>query len=215
MNQLSLNPPLSRLSRRYAYERVSKKSQSIDRQTHGLRNLCDELHTEYISAGAKSRPVFESLLGRMQSGDTFIVWDLDRAFRSTIDALMTLEELFSRGVHFEIVSMKIDTRTAEGELFYTIAAAFARFERRMIARRTREGLEAARRRGVILGRPISLSVETVLFAYDSVTKDNLPCRYVAALLSVSRITLQRAFKREGLTPPHTLQTTSQKPEEET
>ena len=185
-------------ARRIGYMRVSTTSQSTDRQALGLNQHCDELRFEHISATAKTRPVFEDVLSRLKNGDTFVVWDLDRAFRSTVDAILTAEKLRSRSIRFQIISMHVDTATPEGELFYTVMAGFAQYERRIISRRTREGMEAARRKGKRIGRPPLLSAQTVCEAYVWTTENNYPHRYVAALLGVSRITLQRSFKRHGL-----------------
>lgn len=185
--------------RRIAYMRVSTAAQSTDRQAFGLKDLCDDFRVEHISAVAQSRPVFNDVMAMLQPGDTFVVWDLDRAFRSTIDALTIMEGLRERGIHLHIVTMHLDTTTPEGELFYTVLAGFAQYERRIISRRTREGIEAARRKGKRIGRPPVLNDDTVRQAHLSIVEDGLPCRYVAALLGVSRMTLQRAFKRGGYT----------------
>lgn len=182
---------------RVGYMRVSTSEQKTDRQALGLNESCDRLYMEKVSAVARSRPVFEEVLENLRHGDSLVVWDLDRAFRSTVDAILTAENLRHRGVNLRIVSMFVDTATPEGELFYTILAGFAQYERRIIARRTREGMEAARRRGAQIGRPRILDAETVREAYLSVSEDGYPCRYVAALLGVSRITLQRSFRRNG------------------
>jgi len=185
-------------ARRIGYMRVSTKSQSTDRQAAGLRNHCDELCFEYVSAVAKSRPVFEEVISNLRAGDTFVVWDLDRAFRSTVDAILTAEKLRSRNIRFKIISMHVDTATPEGDLFYTVMAGFAQYERRIISRRTKEGIAVARRKGKQIGRPRSLNPETVRDAYLWIAENNYPCRYAAALLGVSRVTLQRGFKRQGL-----------------
>ncbi len=187
--------------RQIGYIRVSTRAQITDRQTLQLEAECDALHVEYVSAVAADRPVFEAVLADLQAGDTFIVQDLDRAFRSSIDAMLTAEALRQRGVNFRILSLNVDTRTPEGELFYTLVASFAQYERRIISRRTSEGLSAARKRGVRLGRPTHLAPDTIREAYEWMTETGLPCRYVAALLGVSRLTLQRGFHRLGLTYP--------------
>lgn len=180
--------------RRVAYARVSSQSQLTDRQTLRLNEESDELHIEQVSAVSITRPVFETVIAKLETGDTFVILDLDRAFRSTIDAVLTADALRHRGVLMRILSLPVDTTTAEGELFYTMVAAFANFERRIISRRTKEGLEAARRRGKTLGRPRSLPMETIREAQEWIDETGLPCRYVAALLGVSRITLQRGFR---------------------
>ncbi|WP_238365445.1 recombinase family protein [Mesobacterium pallidum] len=190
----------ARTGRNVGYLRVSTQEQSTDRQALGLRDLCDLFHIEYVSAVSDRRPVFDRVIASMRAGDTLHVWDLDRAFRSTIDALITAETLRKRGVHLKIARLSIDTGTEEGELFYTMIAAFARFERRILARRTREGLAAARARGTRLGRPPALSKADIETAH-AYLRDGYPCRYIAFLLGVSRITLERGFHREGLRYP--------------
>ncbi|GAB5448434.1 MAG: site-specific DNA recombinase [Gymnodinialimonas sp.] len=185
--------------RRIGYIRISTRSQAPNRQIEALRVVCDELHIEQVSAVADERPIFEALLGRLVPGDSFVVMDLDRAFRSSIDAILTAEHLRQNGITFRILSMAIDTSTAEGELYYTMIAGFAQFERRMISRRTKEGLDAARARGVTLGRRPKLSDEAIRTAYLSL--GSTPCKDIAQSLGVSRLTLQRSFKRLGLAYP--------------
>jgi len=189
-------PPAMHSPRTIAYLRVSTHQQSTDRQAYGLRDMADEFYVEHVSAGAATRPVFERVLRELTRGDTFLVWDLDRAFRSTIDALQTAETLRKRGVALRIAQMSFDTSTEEGELFYTMVAAFARFERRILARRTREGLAAARQRGVKLGRRPLLTDADIQEAHIYLRK-GYPCKYLAFLLGVSRITLERGFRRLG------------------
>lgn len=139
---------------RYGYARTSTTAQLCDRQLLALEEQCDKVFIENgVSAASKSRPVYDELMGVLQSGDTLIVSSFDRAFRSVIDGLTELEKLHKNDIRFVSISQNIDTRTEEGELLYTIAIALARWERRILSRRTKEGLEAARARGVKLGRP--------------------------------------------------------------
>lgn len=186
------------LPKRYAYIRVSTIDQNVDRQLQALEAVSDELFIEYVSAVAKDRPVFTALLEVLKPGDSIVILDLDRAFRSAKDAILTVELLKERGVGLHVISSNVDLDTAEGEFFYTIMAGAAQYERRMMSRRTREGLEAARRKGKTLGRPRAITPETTRQAYDWISDSGYPCGYVAALLGISRITLQRAFKRHGL-----------------
>lgn len=185
--------------RRIGYIRVSTRAQAPDRQVEALRAECDEMHIEKVSAVADDRPVFEAALHSLIPGDCFVVMDLDRAFRSSVDAILTAEHLRHMGVTFRILSMAIDTSTPEGELYYTMIAGFAQFERRIISRRTREGLDAARARGVKLGRRPKLSEKEIRDAYACLS--DMACKDVAASLGVARITLQRGFRRLGLVYP--------------
>lgn len=180
------------------YLRVSTDEQRPDRQIDGLDALCDEIHIEKLSAVSKKRPVYERVLRKLQTGDTLVVWDLDRAFRSTIDALLEMEKLQTREVNFQIVTFNIDTATNEGELAYTIVAAFAQFERKNLIKRTKEGMAAAKRRGTHVGRPYKLSEENITQAHRDISARRTTITARAAQIGCSRDTLTRAFKRLGL-----------------
>ena len=190
-------------SRHIGYIRVSTDRQQVDRQVMQLEDCCDVLRIEHISAMAAERPVFNAVMQELRPGDTLVVVDLDRAFRSAIDAILTADQLDQRGVHFKILTFPMNTGTDEGAFVYGILALAAQLERKIIRRRTMEGLAAARRRGVRLGRPARLSDEIIHEAHAWMTETALPCRYVAALLGVSRLTLQRSFHRMGLAYPIT------------
>lgn len=186
------------MARRIGYLRVSTHEQKPDRQLFGLEALCDEMHVERLSAVARHRPVYETIVSSLECGDTFVVWDLDRAFRSTIDAITEAERLRSRGIEFQIVNLQVDTATPAGMLVYTVMSAFAEFERGMLRQRTREGLAAARKRGKRLGRPSKLSEEDIASARFRVKEMSETLEAVAPDFNVSPITLSRALKREGV-----------------
>ena len=140
--------------RRLGYIRTSTGKQLCDRQILALQAQCDEVFIESgVSASKKKRPVYEQLINELKHGDVLIVSSFDRAFRSVIDALLELEKLKAKGVKFVSITQHFDTRTEEGEFLYTVAIALARWERRILSRRTKEGLAAAKARGVKLGRP--------------------------------------------------------------
>ncbi len=177
------------------YLRVSTEEQCPDRQIDALEPICDELHIEKLSAVAKKRPVFEKILKKLKAGDTLVVWDLDRAFRSTVDAILQAEKLRERGIQFQIVTLDIDTTEPAGEFFYTIMAAYAQFERHNLSRRTKEGLAAARRRGKRLGRPLKLSDEQIRAARDKLALGQDTLSNLAASYRVHPSTLGRSIAR--------------------
>ena len=192
---------MPRSPRRLAYIRVSTRAQTTDRQTLALRAECDKLYVEYVSAVADARPVFEKVMRCLQPGDTFVVLDLDRAFRSSVDAMLTAADLRTRNIAFRILSLQVDTTTPEGELCYTLLAAFAQFERRIISRRTKEGLAAAVKRGAKLGRPLVLTDAQIAAAYDVIAKTGKSTCTVASEFGVARTTLERAFHQRGYVYP--------------
>lgn len=183
---------------KFGYLRVSTQDQLLDRQILRLHEMCDELHLEQVSAVAKSRPVFDALIGGLTEGDTLIVTSIDRAFRSTVDAVTQAEALLSRGIHFEVLSMRVDTTTADGMLAYTVMAAVATHERMRISERTREGLEAARRRGARLGRPPKLSDDDLVGIRQRLDQPGVTVKEIAAAHGMTPWSITRALKRQGL-----------------
>jgi DNA invertase Pin-like site-specific DNA recombinase len=136
--------------------------------------------------------------------DIVLVWKLDRAFRSTLHCLRTLEAWQQSDVGFACLTQNVDTTSPEGQLLLTILAAVAEFERTLIAERVKEGMSNARRRGVRIGRPLAElrpSVARQLAAVRSaVETGTLSKRAAARQLRVGSGTLNRLLttqKGEG------------------
>ncbi|MFY0611014.1 MAG: recombinase family protein [Hyphomicrobiaceae bacterium] len=176
------------------YVRVSTPDQCPDRQIDALSPICDELYVETFSASAAKRPVFEQVLGLLAEGDTLVVWDLDRAFRSTISALTEAQRLQDRGVNFHVVNLGFDTSSEDGKLFYTIVAAFAEHERNRLSRRTKEGLQAARRKGKRLGRRPKISDEQVRLAKTNIEAGRCTAQEAASQFGVDPWTISRRIR---------------------
>ena len=178
------------------YLRVSTEEQKTDRQVDALKPLCDEVFIEKLSATAPKRPVFDQVMHQLKKGDTLVVWDLDRAFRSTVDAILQEQRLREKGIAFKIISLNVNTAEPAGEFAYSVMAAAAQLERRMISKRTKEGLAAARRRGVQLGRRPKLTSDQVRQARDKLDAGTHTQAKLAAMFDVHPRTLARALKRE-------------------
>lgn len=177
------------------YLRVSTQEQRPDRQIDGLAGICDELFVEQASAASMKRPVFEQVLAKLDAGDALVVWDLDRAFRSTIDAIQTAEILKSKGIELNIVNLNVDTATPAGMLVYTVLSACAEFERRIIGQRTREGMQAAKARGVKIGRPPKLTRRQLRLAASRIESGEMTVRQIADDFGIAPWSLTRAIKR--------------------
>ena len=173
------------------YLRVSTQDQCADRQIDALRPICDELYIERVSATARARPVYEAVIGALQAGDTFVILDLDRAFRSAKDALNELDDLRGRGVEIQIANMALDTGTPIGKLLFTFISGLAEFERDLLSQRTKEGLDAARKRGKRIGRPPKLSTQQLRAAQATLAKGKGTIKDIAAHYGVHPWTLRR------------------------
>lgn len=176
------------------YARVSTEEQNLDLQILALRaSGCERIFEDRgVSAIAEPRPGFDAALETLNPGDVFVVWKLDRAFRSLKQSIHILECLEKRGVAFRSLTDPIDTSTPMGQAMFQIRNVFSELERKLISERTKAGLEAARRRGAILGRPCKLSDTGVAWARIAIS-NGLDINTIAASLSVSRRTVQRAL----------------------
>ena len=178
----------------YAYARVSTETQCLDRQIDALKNYgYDKIYCEKMSGTKKSRPELDSLLGNLQSGDTVVVESLSRLGRS-VKNLSELMEKFNE-LDVRLVSLKetIDTHSSTGKLLFTILSSLAQFERDVIAERTREGLNSARARGRLGGRP-KTDENVIKKAIALYNTQQYTISEIQKLTGVSKSTLYRSIK---------------------
>jgi len=114
----------------------------------------ERIFLERLSGKDTKRPILQSLMNRVQHGDTVVVESISRFARNTKDLLGLVEKLTNKGVEFVSLKEHIDTTTPTGRFTLTIFAAVAELEREHILQRQAEGISAAKARGKHLGRPI-------------------------------------------------------------
>ena len=178
------------------YARVSTQEQNLDLQIEALKRAgCapDDIHADKASGAKTNRPALEACLERLETGDTLLVWRLDRLGRSMSHLVGLVQELRERGVGFKSVcDGSIDTTTASGELIFNIFSSLAQFERRLIQERTRAGLAAARARGKKGGRkPIRPDDPRVITAKEMHKNKAISVAKICQTLNISRATLYR------------------------
>jgi DNA invertase Pin-like site-specific DNA recombinase len=179
------------------YARVSTDDQHLDLQLNALKLAgCNVIFEDHgVSATAKHRPGFEQALSSLQAGDVFVVWKMDRAFRSLKNALDILEEFENRGIALRCLTENIDTTTAMGKCMYQIRHAFSELERNLIRERTKAGMEAARLRGVHIGRPRKLSHVQITQAQNLLQRPDINPEQIAGQFGVSSRTIYRALSQ--------------------
>jgi DNA invertase Pin-like site-specific DNA recombinase len=117
---------------------------------------------------------------------------LDRLGRSARDLLNLASEFDDKGVNLVVLEQNIDTSTAEGKLFFTIISAMAEFERSLISARTKDGLAAARSRGMKGGRKPVMTPAKTLTA-KTMHREGRHVSEIASVLGVSRPTVYKAI----------------------
>jgi DNA invertase Pin-like site-specific DNA recombinase len=143
-----------------------------------------------------TRRGLDAALAALSPGDTLVVWKLDRLGRSLSHLVALIAELGARGVNFRSLSDPIDTSSSGGRLVMHIMGALAEFERGLIIERTQAGIQAAKRRGVRLGRRPSLAPPQVDHVRALIERGESP-RAVARTMRVGKSTLYRALKDTG------------------
>ncbi len=183
------------------YARVSTLDQKPALQTDALTSAgCERIFTETASGAQRDRPELKAALAYLRSGDTLVVWKLDRLARSMRQLIETVEDLQARGIELRSLTESIDTATSSGRLVFHIFGALAEFERAVIRERTRAGLEAARARGKKGGRPATFGPKQLAAAKAMLADPAIRVEDVAAHLKVSPATLYRHLPggRSGL-----------------
>lgn len=174
------------------YARVSTRDQKPHLQLDALREAgCERIFEETAGGSKRERPELQAALDFMRSGDTLVIWKLDRLARSTRQLLETVERLLKQGIGLKTLTQDIDTTTAGGRLIFTVFSAIAEFEQEIIRERTCAGLDAARARGRKGGRPRVLSEKDLKEARALLTDPDITVEDVARRLGVGSSTLYR------------------------
>lgn len=183
------------------YMRVSSESdrQSTDLQRDALLAAgVDNRHLfEDHASGAKDdRPGLARVLAFVRPGDVLVVWKLDRLGRSLTHLLSIVNTLKEKQVEFRSITEGMDTTTASGELLFHVFGALAQYERALTRERVMAGLEAARRRGRIGGRPPAITDEK-LDAINKALNNGMSKAAVCRNFGVKRTTLIETLARSG------------------
>ena len=190
------------MNQRIGYARVSTDDQNLDLQRDALnKSKCSVIYEEAASGKTAARPELEQCRKALRTGDTLVVWRLDRLGRSLSDLVRIVSELENAGIGFESLSEKIETVSASGKLVFHVFAALAEFERNQIRERTNAGLAAARARGRTGGRKPKLTDKQIKEIKSLLRDPDAQVADIARRYGVSRTTL---YKHVGVVTPRGL-----------
>lgn len=145
----------------FGYARVSTSEQRLDMQLDALKAAGvpeDNIYVEKVSGASKRRPAWERCVKALRSGDTLIVWKIDRVGRKNLQVLQWLDHFRQRGIIFKSLTEPIDFQTPIGEVMVAMAAAFSQFERSTTVYRTKTGMAAGKARGAVYGRKVEFDL---------------------------------------------------------
>lgn len=150
----------------YGYVRVSTKEQCEDRQLIALQEFpVDNRHIymDKLSGKDFNRPQYQKLLRRLKEQDTLVIKSIDRLGRN-YDEILQQWRVITKEIKANIVVLDmplLDTRetgrdltgTFVADLVLQILSYVAQTERENTRQRQKEGIAAAKMRGVRFGRP--------------------------------------------------------------
>src|SRR5215203_4919637 len=133
----------------------------------------------------------EDALSHLRSGDTLVVWRLDRLGRSLRHLIDTVTDLQEKGIGFKSVTESIDTTTSGGRLVFNIFSSLAQFETEIIKERTQAGLQAARARGRTGGRRKALTEKQIQQLKQLAADKTNSVEEICKTFGISRMTFYR------------------------
>lgn len=180
------------MPQKIGYARVSTQDQDLSLQIDALkREGCSQIYEEKVSGKSADRPELASCVKALRTGDTLVVWRMDRLGRSLRDLVEIVTSIDAKGINFTSLNEKIETGTASGKLMFHVFASMAEFERNLISERTRAGLAAARARGRVGGRKPALSGKDIEHAKLLLKNPKITVTEVAERFGVTRQTIYR------------------------
>ena len=172
------------------YARVSTDDQQLDLQNDALIAAgCERIYRDQASGAKADRPGLKRAFEDLRTGDTLVVWRLDRLGRSLKDLITHAEDLERRGAGLQSLQEAIDTNTSGGRLVFHLFGALAEFERNLVRERTQAGLEAARARGRLGGRRKMLDLEKRRHVVELYRSGQHTIKELCRLMGISKPTL--------------------------
>ncbi|MBR3840118.1 MAG: recombinase family protein [Erysipelotrichales bacterium] len=191
----------------YGYIRVSTKEQNEERQILAISKFVREENIFIDKQSGKDfkRPMYKKLIKRAKSGDLIIVTSIDRLgrnYQEIIDQWKYITQ--TKHINIKVLDMPLlDTTYAQdllgtfvADLTLQVLSFVAEIERNHILDRQKEGIEAAKLRGVTFGRPekeLPLNHEEILYKWRTGT---ISARMCSEQLGISRSHLYRKFKKQ-------------------
>lgn len=182
------------------YARVNPLGESLEPQLNALNKYaCEVIFQERVSYKEKIHPQYEKMIDHLRKGDVVVVCKFSRIGRSLSHFVKLITSFEDKGVNFVSLQEKIDTRTEHGPLFFKTCSAFTEHEKEAIKERSMIGLEAARSKGRLGGRPKGLSKEAMAKANSAkilYANGDMTVQEIAKNLGISRATCYRYLQLE-------------------
>lgn len=193
--------------RLFGYARVSTSKQSLELQKQALKNAGVKESRIFFDKSTGSnveRPGLNSLLVKVEEGDTVLITKLDRLGRDTADMINLIKEFNRMRVAVRFVDDGISTEGTMGKMVITILSAVAEAERGRILERTNEGRIEAKFKGIKFGRKRKIDRSMLLHKFE---QENLKGTALAKDLGISRAAVYKILKECNIPTSSVLKST--------
>ena len=187
------------------YARVSSSEQNLDRQILALKQYVpgESIIVDKQSGKDLERPGYQALKGPLglRNGDTLYVKSLDRLSRNKEDIRKELQWFKDKGITLRILDLPTTmAEFGEGQewirdmvtnILIEVMSSIAEQERIAIRQRQKEGIEAAKKKGKHLGRPVIAIPERFPEVYENWKGGRITAVYAMKNLGLKRGTFYR------------------------
>lgn len=150
--------------------------------------------TDNMSGVRDDRSGLKAALEYLKKDDTLVVWKLDRLGRSLPHLLKIVTDLQKRNIGFKSITENMDTSTAHGEFIFNLFGSLAQYERSLAKERILAGLESAKKRGRVGGRPRKIDNEK-LETITGLIKNGTSKAQICRNFGIPRSTLNDSLRR--------------------
>lgn len=188
----------------YGYIRVSTLEQNEDRQIIELNKIgINKIYSDKQSGKNFDRPAYQKLLRVLQKGDILYVLSIDRLGRN-YNEIQEQWRYLTKEKEVDIVVLDmplLDTRTAKdllgtfiSDLVLQVLSFVAQTERESIRERQKQGINAAKIKGVKFGRPRIDVPKNFIYYVNSWRCGNISAEEAAKTCNISIATFYRRLK---------------------
>jgi DNA invertase Pin-like site-specific DNA recombinase len=190
--------------RLFGYARVSTSKQSLELQKQALKNAGVKESRIFFDKSTGSnveRAGLNSLLVKVEEGDTVLITKLDRLGRDTADMINLIKEFNRMRAAVRFLDDGISTEGTMGKMVITILSAVAEAERARILERTNEGRIEAKFKGIKFGRKRKIDRSMLLHKFEH---ENLKGTALAKELGISRAAVYKILKECNISTSNVL-----------
>ena len=198
----------------YGYARVSTREQNLDRQLVALEEFGVEranIFADKASGRDFERPEWTRMKAALKAGDVLVVKSIDRFGRSYEEIIEQWRDI-TKDIRADVVVLDmplLDTREDRGgvtgalisDIVLQLLSYVAQVERESIHQRQREGIDAARARGVRFGRPRKRRPGIYKSTLESYLAGHITRSEAASRLKVSISTFDKWLREDRVKDP--------------